>query len=554
MHRSRPSNEAISRRGRDRLGCRLGSRSPVASVSRCLMLALPLWLLLVVLRSSPDGTAAGGGVRLQGANVVSPRDLREGLKAGAASGSGGDAAWRSALRSAFSPDILAGNVTEILWREFLTVKMTHVLSEVRKAGHTQHCKYDPDLSMIPPSSSRIFIASNLHNSEDVMPNFIVQLVQFLLAFPERLFFVSIYESGSTDSTAEWLELLEDVLNELRVHNRIVMNGAEVRQQGQERLDFLSRVRNRALEPLWSPPVGRWDKIVFINDVFFCAQDIIRLLQHDADIVCGMDFIKGDLAAVPKHILQRLMVSDLTKRFYFSEEYAKSIIGKAWVLKQWRKSLARRDAVSAELPWIFYDIWVAHDLGGSQFVNHPPYIVNDTYAASRVKQGLPFPAQCCWNGMVVLNAEPFQRGLRFRTHEPEECATSECILMCQDFQRLGYKRVLVDPGVRQAYDYTGALNVYTDLVQDIPVLSWAEVLKSEPVQMRAIEADDRVECCPLMEGEELVDWRDCYWYDIWKPNYTDSAIQNPDAWLLPYIPKNQTAPQKQEVQQSGNALS
>lgn len=499
---------------------------------------------MVLLQSGPRRTIPGDEVRLSSINEVRPRDLREGLRAGPAVDVTEDAAWRSAVRSAFSPDILAGNVTEVLWREFLTVSMTHVLSEVRKAGHTLHCKYDPALSVIPPSVSSIFIASNLHNSEALMPNFISQLVHFLLAFPERFFFVSIYESGSTDRTGEWLGLLEDVLNELKVPSRIVVDGKEVRHKGQERLDFLTRVRNRAMEPIWSSSF-RWDKVIFINDVFFCAQDIIRLLQHDADIVCGLDFIKGDLEAVPKHILQQLMVSDLTKRFYFSEALARNMSSKGWLLRRWRRSLGKRRVVKEEVPWIFYDIWVSHDLGGSQFVNHPPYIINDTYAAERIRQGLPFPAQCCWNGMVVLNAVPFQQGLRFRTHQPNECATSECILICQDFQRLGLQRVIVDPGVRQAYDFVGAQSVYTDMVQQLPVLSWSEVLKSEPMQMRAFDKGDSVECCPLMDGEELVDWKDCYWYDIWDQNFTEAALKSPDAWLVPFVPNNETAPGKQE---------
>lgn len=33
-----------------------------------------------------------------------------------------------------------------------------------------------------------------------------------------------------------------------------------------------------------------DRVLFINDVFFCAKDIIRLLQHtDVALACGMDF-------------------------------------------------------------------------------------------------------------------------------------------------------------------------------------------------------------------------------------------------------------------------
>ena len=42
----------------------------------------------------------------------------------------------------------------------------------------------------------------------------------------------------------------------------------------------------------STPAASWppERIVFINDVFFCARDPVRLLLHKADLACGMDFI------------------------------------------------------------------------------------------------------------------------------------------------------------------------------------------------------------------------------------------------------------------------
>jgi hypothetical protein len=43
-----------------------------------------------------------------------------------------------------------------------------------------------------------------------------------------------------------------------------------------------------------------------------------------------------------------------------------------------------------------------------------------------------------------------QGLRFRTNVVTECAASECSLLCDDFHRLGYKRVLLDPSVRVGY--------------------------------------------------------------------------------------------------------
>ena len=75
-----------------------------------------------------------------------------------------------------------------------------------------------------------------------------------------------------------------------------------------------------MEPLWletSDEVGRnnsswfgsrrsqkmWlaDKIVFLNDVYFCARDVIRLLLHNVDMACGMDFDRRKLDQVPVQV-------------------------------------------------------------------------------------------------------------------------------------------------------------------------------------------------------------------------------------------------------------
>ena len=87
------------------------------------------------------------------------------------------------------------------------------------------------------------------------------------------------------------------------------DGNLTREDGQDRIDFLAQARNRALEPLWLTaglsahlqhlreghsrhlhswsmhlPQGStsasgplWDahKVVFLNDVYFCAQDVVR---------------------------------------------------------------------------------------------------------------------------------------------------------------------------------------------------------------------------------------------------------------------------------------
>ncbi len=84
-------------------------------------------------------------------------------------------------------------------------------------------------------------------------------------------------------------------------------GSLMRGEEQDRIDFLAQARNRALEPLWlsaaalsdtsaaahgglAKEMAAWDlfsardtsntmwqaqKIVFFNDVYFCAQDVFR---------------------------------------------------------------------------------------------------------------------------------------------------------------------------------------------------------------------------------------------------------------------------------------
>ena len=61
---------------------------------------------------------------------------------------------------------------------------------------------------------------------------------------------------------------------------------------------------------------------------------------------------------------------------------------------------------------FYDVWVARDADGKPLSNTPPFVHHD-YSLARLRAGLPFPASCCWNGLVSIDAEPFRLGYRFR---------------------------------------------------------------------------------------------------------------------------------------------
>ena len=48
---------------------------------------------------------------------------------------------------------------------------------------------------------------NMHNNEEVLPHFILQLIHLFAVLPPETAFLSIYESGSTDSTGAMTMLI-----------------------------------------------------------------------------------------------------------------------------------------------------------------------------------------------------------------------------------------------------------------------------------------------------------------------------------------------------------
>lgn len=97
--------------------------------------------------------------------------------------------------------------------------------------------------------------------------------------------------------------------------------------------------------------------------------------------------------------------------------------------------------------------MARDLAGRRFGQQPPHIRSDLGPLNKAyRAGLPIPAYCCWNGMAKLDAAPLRAGVRFRDRMPGECFASECSLLCDDFHRLGYRRVVVDPSIVTTYEH------------------------------------------------------------------------------------------------------
>lgn len=83
-----------------------------------------------------------------------------------------------------------------------------VAAEIVQTEQQVLCHWDPTLEADLPrlSGKKFLLAANFRNNEELLPHAIVQFWHLLALLPEGSAFVSIYESGSTDSTGWCLYL------------------------------------------------------------------------------------------------------------------------------------------------------------------------------------------------------------------------------------------------------------------------------------------------------------------------------------------------------------
>jgi len=255
------------------------------------------------------------------------------------------------------------------------------------------------VKLVTAQSRGFYVAALLRNSCELASHFaleIIKLVLILGANNRTRVFVSVLESGSTDCSKQVISLLNDILDMSNIPNNIRF-GLQLHQSNGTRVDTLQSLRNEVLSDLYRSS-NEYDEVIYLNDVYFCASDIFRLLRHtSADIKCGLDM--ETIRNKPK----------------------------------------------------FYDTWVARDIAGVPFSKDYPF-VSDPTSIKAIKQRSPFQVTCCWNGLAILKAEAFSKGGRFRRSiTSDECHASECEIICHDFAALGFPRVLVDPNVLVSYD-------------------------------------------------------------------------------------------------------
>ncbi|KAJ1802909.1 hypothetical protein LPJ77_005503, partial [Coemansia sp. RSA 2523] len=287
--------------------------------------------------------------------------------------------------------------------------------------------------------------------ERVLPNMATQLLAFAKMLGRKQVFLSVYENGSSDNTKSILQAFERTVKELGIPHSIVTDSRQ-RPQHYHRIEYMADIRNRALEALYNSTA--YNRVVFLNDVYFCLPDLLELLHqsqfHRTHLTCAEDF----------------------------------------------------DMRHGSLE--FYDTWVSRDMLGRAFKSRYQSIADDNMALAGQVHNRPFQAQCCWNGMAVLDAQVFDgpKALRFRRSSPGECSASECSLLCNDLWKTGRRRVVVVPRVKVAYNIEtrDRLRQPLSFPRDAP-------FGDQPLREITFRPGPKsVYCNPLNDAGSTMDWQ------------------------------------------------
>ncbi|CAM1506832.1 Fc.00g064730.m01.CDS01 [Cosmosporella sp. VM-42] len=280
----------------------------------------------------------------------------------------------------------------------------------------------------PPRHERIYIASmHFNNGKILKSHWNDAVLKLTEVFGRENVYVSIYESGSWDDSKQALKQLDDELKRRRISHRVevsdVTHHDEIAKgdQGDQgdgwidtargkkelrRIPYLAKLRNKTLKDLFElhEKGVRFDKVLFLNDVIFTVEDVLTLFDTnggDYAAACSLDFSKPPL--------------------YYDTFALRDIEGHAHTMATWPyfRSSASRNAL----------------------VNHLDAV----------------PVTSCWNGIVVMPAEPFigSSQLRFRA-VPDSLALhhlegSECCLIHADNPLSKTRGVYLNPRVRVGYN-------------------------------------------------------------------------------------------------------
>ncbi|KAK2746071.1 hypothetical protein FQN57_003411 [Myotisia sp. PD_48] len=295
-----------------------------------------------------------------------------------------------------------------------------------------------------PRNEKVFIATSIFDPDGKLAygqwsQNLFDLIDLL--GPENTF-LSIYENDSGDQTITALDYIKKhtACNHSLVYDphldttdlqHITLEDGSTRVK---RIAYLAEARNRALRPLDTPMETKFDKLLYVNDVYFKPIDAIQLL--------------------------------------FSTNVDKDGIA------QYRAACA----VDFINPFKFYDNFASRDLEGySMGLPFFPWFTNSGAAESRkdvLKQKDAVRVRSCWGGMIAFDARFFQatsdqvisssnnnttdfsqqrKPVRFRAEPEIYWDASECCLVNADIQIPPEKSsdpidtgIYMNPYIRVAY--------------------------------------------------------------------------------------------------------
>ena len=261
-------------------------------------------------------------------------------------------------------------------------------------------KKEKILSMINQNNNntKYYICSVIYNMEPIIKDWIFELKKLMNYLGNDKMIISIIENGdSTDNTRFFLNEFQKYLNSNNIPNLIITDQIVEKNSIPDRIIFLSILRNASLNYLYNIPNLNFNttKIIFLNDIIFRYEDIIKLLisnKGNFDSVCAMDFYES-----------------------------------------------------------FYDTWASIGLDGKQFLHYYPYSNNKEQQDAYINGEL-VRVVSCWGGVMIVNsAKVFEnKGVYFRFGK--KLRQSECTLLNVDMYWKGYKKKFVNTQVAVSYNY------------------------------------------------------------------------------------------------------
>ncbi|KAI4093366.1 MAG: hypothetical protein LQ344_002954 [Seirophora lacunosa] len=324
------------------------------------------------------------------------------------------------------------------------------------------------------NNEKVFIAATLYDPEGTLVgngwgDAVLELVDLL--GPQNVH-LSVYENDATPQAKAALQRMDakaqcnsSLVSEHLPLEEIPWVTTPSGQNKTKRIAFLAEVRNRALRPLKSNQAVHFDKLLYINDVFFNPVDAANLLfstnylspgsaQYQA--ACAVDFINAF------KFYDRFALRDF-------EGYTSGIPFFPWFTgagqgTSRRDVLAQQDAVRVRACW------------GGMVAFEAKWFQNR------------YPAQ---SGNNVLGSDDTSSSvspLRFRHEEDPFWEASECCLIHADLTLLSHgtdsteiSGIFMNPYVRVAYDrYTLSWLRYTRRIERL--YSWIHTILNRLVGM------------------------------------------------------------------------